>query len=88
MTDHNAAERETQVREQLGRLNNVVDLLCKQVVDLENRLHIVLRSEDENKSEDLAVGTLVPLAEELMGYTNRVEYAYEMIGRILGRCEL
>jgi len=88
MTDHNAAERATQVREQLGRLNNVVDLLCKQVVDLENRLHIVLRSEDENKSEDLAVGTLVPLAEELMGYTNRVEYAYEMIGRILGRCEL
>jgi len=84
----NPAAKETQVREQLGRLDVVVDQLVRQIEGLEDRLHVVLRGEDEGKSEDRPTETLVPLAEEVMSYADRVAYAVGRIIRLVERCEL
>lgn len=72
--DNTQGNREGQVRQQLISLEKVIESLNGEIVNLENRLQLVLREADaaEAESAKTPMETLVPLADEIRAHVRRV----------------
>jgi hypothetical protein len=80
--------RQGQVSEQLGCLEEAIEMLSHTVGRVEDRLGPVLRVEDEDEAKAAPAEALVPLAERIDTLAMRVRRQTERLVRILERLEL
>lgn len=81
--------RESQVNEQMVRLERSCERLSSAIKKLENRCASVLNPEiGPEATDELKACTLCPLADELRGHARHIECACGQLGVLTERIEL
>jgi predicted RNase H-like nuclease (RuvC/YqgF family) len=80
--------KQTQVSEQLGILDEAIEMLSQSVDRMNNRVADVLKQEPPCGTVSNEPESIVPLAQRIRGASSRIKNIAESINSISDRCEL